>query len=169
MVNVPCGSANLYAGRWREFHNFNEEQFYFNALSENHSKGTVEIETRPTCDDPEAVIKAKPKEGYHFDHWSDGSTVNPYHYTATGSVTLIAYFAENVGVDEFEAQGIKVATVDGKILIEGADGMMMTLYTIEGRLLSSDMRGSGIYEVPSSGVYILRVDDLPARKVVVIR
>ena len=37
-------------------------------------------------------IAAIPKRGYHFDHWSDGSTDNPRTFTLNESQTLQAFF-----------------------------------------------------------------------------
>lgn len=41
-------------------------------------------------------ISATPYSGYHFDHWSDGSTSQSRTITITGNVNLTAYFAQDV-------------------------------------------------------------------------
>ena len=59
--------------------------------SANTSMGTVsgggEYEEGTT-----ATVTATPKSGYRFTKWSDGTTKNPYTFTVTKDVTLIAYF-----------------------------------------------------------------------------
>ncbi len=40
-------------------------------------------------------LTAKPDAGYHFVKWSDGSTANPYNFTAKSDVSLEATFAPN--------------------------------------------------------------------------
>ena len=41
------------------------------------------------------IITATADNGYHFTHWSTGSTANSYEYTVTGSTTVTAYFEIN--------------------------------------------------------------------------
>lgn len=114
VVNVPCGSYNLYAGRWSYFHNFSESAFLFQAESEDPLKGTVTVTEAPTCANPVATIVATPRHGYRFDHWSDGSNENPYYYTVTGSMTLTAYFASvggTEGIDDITFDQVKIYPV----------------------------------------------------------
>lgn len=40
-------------------------------------------------------LAAKPDTGYHFVKWSDGSTANPYNFTAKSDVSMEATFAPN--------------------------------------------------------------------------
>ena len=167
-VNIPCGSTNLYAGRWPQFHNFNEIPFLFNAISENINRGTVTVEQEPTCDNPYAVIRATPRAGYHFDHWSDGSTENPYSYTATGSVTLIGYFAGDVGIDIADSGDINVVVAEGRITVEGAEGETVRIYDMMGRMVASVTTGTAV-RVPDSGVYLVKVGEAAAKKVIVLR
>ncbi len=44
-------------------------------------------------EEEEVLISAKPKTGYQFDHWSDGSKENPHTVTINGNLTFTAYFA----------------------------------------------------------------------------
>lgn len=39
-----------------------------------------------------ATLTANANSGYHFDHWSTGSTDNPLSFTVTSNVTITAYF-----------------------------------------------------------------------------
>jgi len=43
-------------------------------------------------EEEEVLISAKPKTGYQFDHWSDGSKENPHTVTINGNLTFTAYF-----------------------------------------------------------------------------
>lgn len=170
VVNVPCGSSNLYRGRWPQFHNFNEREFYFNALSEDVKKGTVFVVTEPSCSNPQAVVRATAKPNWRFDHWSDGNTNNPYTYTVTGDVSLVAYFVTTIGISNADNAGITVRTENSNIVIEGdgVEQMTVSLYTIEGRTIFSGKHTGLPYHVPSSGIYILKVGDMPVKKVVLL-
>lgn len=170
-VNIPCGTTNLYAGRWSYFHNFNEIPFWFNVASADIAHGTVAMLQEPTCDDPVAIVEATPRNGYRFDHWSDGSTQNPYTYTTMGSLTLMAYFSSTQGIADVDASKIIVYFNDDKIHVEKAESKDIAVYSIDGITIASlsDAREHVAIPVPASGVYIVKVGTLPARKFVVIR
>ena len=75
------------------------------------------------------------------------------------------------GVDDVETLNAKVYLSQGQIVVEGADGNMVTLYDISGRVLAT-RRGEYAplrFDVPASGTYMLKIGNHPARKVVVIR
>lgn len=168
-VNIPCGTTNLYAGRWSYFHNFNEIPFWFNVASADIAQGTVAMLQEPTCDDPVAIVEATPRNGYRFDHWSDGSTQNPYTYTTMGSLTLTAYFASTTeGIADIEEYGARTYTIDGHIVVEGAEGETVHVFDMMGRMVASTAGNDACVPVPI-GVYLVKVGTLPARKVVVIR
>ncbi len=174
-VNIPCGTTNLYAGRWSYFHNFNEIPFLFDVASADLAQGTVAMLQEPVCDDPVAVVHATPRSGYSFDHWSDGSTQNPYTCVVTGSMTLTAYFTpdnggEN-GIDDADAINEKVYYNNGVIVVEGANGNIVTLYDVTGRMIISkqDVHTPLRFDVPASGTYMIKIGNYPARKIVVIR
>lgn len=161
VVNVPCNTTNLYAGRWPQFHNFNEIPFLFNAISENMSKGTVAVLQEPTCDEPLAVVQANPKTGYRFDHWSDGSTDNPYSYTVTGSGTLIAYFASTTAISDAETEEASIEVRDGVISVHGVQPTEVQVYNIAGRLVNHHAR-------LAAGVYVVRIGQSVGKKIVVL-
>ena len=161
VVNVPCNTTNLYAGRWPQFHNFNEIPFLFNAISENLSKGTVAVLQEPTCNEPLAVVQATPKTGYRFDHWSDGSTDNPYSYTVTGSGTLIAYFASTTAIPDAETDDVKIEVRDGIISVHGVPPSDVKVYNTVGCLVDHRAR-------LAVGVYVIRIGQSAGKKIVVL-
>lgn len=65
------------------------------------------------------------------------------------------------GIADLDADGISIYSVDGRIVVDGADGMAIHIY---------DMTGRGVQNrnLPS-GVYMAKVGNYPARKVVVVR
>ena len=71
---------------------------------------------------------------------------------------------------------VKVFQREGCIVVEGAEEYVVNLYDAVGRLMKSSPtpshNGDGgrvIFDVPASGVYLVRVGELPARRIVVIR
>ena len=111
-VNVPCGRQALYIARLLEFTNFVETTFQFAAESADESMGEVQVLTVPTCANPNAVLYAVPNSGYLFDHWSTGSTANPYAFTVTDSMVVTAYFVADGTTPTTNAPAIACVTVD---------------------------------------------------------
>ena len=165
-VYIPCGSQSSYASSWRYFSNFNEIFLpTLTAQSSDTTMGTVAITTSPTCSDSIAVVTATANSGYLFDHWSDGSTSNPYTFTVTSDTTVIAYFVreeEPEGITDINKENVSVYVRDGRIVVTGAEGESVQVCDITGRPVPD-------HSPLSSGVYMVKVGNLPVRKVVVTR
>lgn len=93
-VYIPCGSALSYYLNWSCFNHFIEPEIAFSiqVMSSNETMGVVSV-IHQSCSDAIAGVGAIPAEGYHFDHWSDGATQNPYYLTVTRDTALVAVFA----------------------------------------------------------------------------
>ena len=77
-----------------------------------------------------------------------------------------------VGISEVvDIDGIKVFSKNNRILIDGLNGQDVTIYTIDGRAIASLPKATEHVAIPviKTGVYIVKIGDHPARKVVVIR
>lgn len=76
---------------------------------------------------------------------------------------------EGIG-DEAESS-IKLYQKNGQIVVEGAAGKAIYMYDINGRLLMrrTENEERRTFDVPVSGAYLIKVGELPARKIVVIR
>ena len=107
------------------------------------------------------TITAYPADGYRFDHWSTGSTDNPYTLTVVTDTTIIGYFVSNSDINETEENDIHISVLNGQIYVEGVVNEEVRVYDITGRLVRN-------HSLPT-GVYLVKVGTLPARKAVVIR
>ena len=67
----------------------------------------------------------------------------------------------SVGIGDPDANAINVYTLGGRIIVEGADGETVRIYDITGR----SVRNGNL----PAGVFLVKVGNCPARKVVVIR
>ena len=133
-----------------------------NVLVDNPATGSVT--GGGVYDDGSSVtITAYPADGYRFDHWSTGSTDNPYTLTVTSDTTIIAYFVSNgtQGIGEVGENDIHISVFNGRISVEGITNEEVRVYDITGRTVQNR-------SLPS-GVYIVKVGTLPAQKVVVMR
>ena len=96
----------------------------------------------------------------------------PYAFNS-GSPHTLPYPCGNNGIDDptsTDNPQIHIHTLGQTIIVEGADNMAATLYTVDGRLLSTTahLAHRQALEVDATGVYILRLGDMPARKIVVM-
>lgn len=76
-----------------------------------------------------------------------------------------------VGVDEVDAINAKVFSNSGQIVVEGADGNLVTLFDLNGRMLATkqDYNTAIRFDIPASGTYMIKIGNHTARKVVVVR
>ena len=65
------------------------------------------------------------------------------------------------GISDVEANGLRIHAEEGRIVVEGAEGMEVKVYDVKGIQVANR-------DLPA-GVYMVKVDDLPARRVVVLR
>lgn len=144
--------------------------YYTVTLSSNdYTMGTVtgggqyEQGTTATC-------AAVPYNGYHFVRWSDNNTQNPRSIIVNNNISLTAYFAANTGIEDIDNFGIIVYAKDNQIHIDEAIGEKISVYSIDGRTIASLPRAIEHVTIPVvAGIYIVKIGDRPARKVVVIR
>lgn len=171
LVFIPCDCSASYLSRWSYFSNFIEEgAFSLSAESADNTMGTVQIITRPTCADSNAVLNAVSNSGYRFDSWSNGVTSNPYTLTLTSDTALVAYFVSESGgtggIDDIVERDIKVYSCDGHIVVEGAEGEEVQVYDVMGRRVYHAIHAEELSTL-WGGVYLVKVGNLMARKVVV--
>ena len=168
-VTIPCGTLALYAARLPStWNNYTETTLSFAAQSADESMGTVQVLNEPTCTNPNAVLNAVPASGYRFDHWSTGSTQNPYSLTVTTDTVITAYFVSEGGtetIEDIKTDDVNIYVKDGRIVVEGTTEEY-SIYDITGRMVAHS-HGAEVSSPLSCGVYLVKVGLRPARKVVV--
>lgn len=108
----------------------------------------------------QVILTANPKDGYQFDHWQDRNNENPRTITATSDSTFTAYFVSSQGIGDIAKDELNIYSRNGHIVVEGT--------TDEVRVF--DMTGRNVRnEALSAGVYMVKVGERPARKVVVMK
>ena len=82
----------------------------------------------------------------------------------------ISHFEENcyvsdnggtIGIKDLDMEGITIKSHNGNIAVEGCDNCEIRIFSIDGRQVSN----SGL----STGVYIVKIGDYPAKKIIVTR
>ena len=94
--------------------------FTITANSSDESKGTVSGGGTYANGD-KIILTATPVEGCAFKHWSDGTTANPYVFTATKDVTLTATFVTIFNVQASPADENEGSVTGGGKYEEGTE------------------------------------------------
>ena len=95
LIIVPCNTLEAYRSSdpWRHFTNIRELDAPRISVSATEH-GSARVMSHPSCGNDTATVSATAEdEHWHFSHWSDGSTQNPYTLVLNGDVTLTAYFS----------------------------------------------------------------------------
>lgn len=108
------------------------------------------------------TVSAEAYSGYHFSHWSNGATYNPYTFAVTEDTELTAIFlAEGeVGIEPVDDNGITLRVEQGRVVVDGTCDKVL-VYDIVGRNVRN--------EALPAGVYLVKIGNRMARKVVVIK
>ena len=143
------------------------------ALPDDPTKGSVSGGGQYATGET-ATLTAVPAEGYRFDHWNDGNTSNPRQVAVVADVTYTAFFVSINGIDEVDSTEPIIYQRGSSIVVNSCDGLPLdnvVVYDAIGRQVYSTESKMSTYQidVPSNGVYLLKVGTYPARKVVVIR
>lgn len=114
-----------------------------------------------------ATLTAIANSGYRFDHWQDNNTQNPRTITVTGNATYTAYFEAIQGIDDVNTDAVNVYTLGGQIVVETEQNDEIGIYDIVGRKVDGGRKT--FFDVPASGVYLVKVGSMPLQKVAVIK
>ena len=121
-----------------------------------------------------ATIAAYARGRYRFVQWQDGNTQQHREITVTGDSTYTAYFGGNSsdnddnGIDDILADDVKIYVNGRNIVIEGSLDESVMVYDVMGRTIYHDVVRAPI-TAPASGVYMVKIGDAKARKVVILR
>ena len=121
-----------------------------------------------------ATLTAQAKSGYHFVHWSNGETTPSITFIVTEDVTVIAYFEVDdtpQGIDESEIDNVTIYSAESRIIVSGAEGKTVNVFDINGRTVSTMSVAAETVEfrMAATGVYLVKVGNAPAKRVLVVR
>jgi len=140
--------------------NFNPVYFNITVTSDNQNMGTV-YGSDAYAHNTIATISAYPNTGYKFSHWNDNNTENPRDILVTQDSSFVAYFIEDVGVDEVDVmESILVYPNPAASMVSvNVDGVLkIDILDMNGRTLISKEHSNkiDISEIPD-GVYTMKV------------
>ncbi len=123
------------------------------------------------------TFTANANSNYRFVAWVDnGDTIEGAQtvYTisnidADHSVTAV--FEAVQGIDDVDMDNVNIYSIDNMIVVRGAEGKQVVLFDVNGRMLSRKASATEHVEfrVDNSGVYLVKVANAAAKRVVVVR
>lgn len=119
-----------------------------------------------------ATLTATAKAGYEFVQWSDGNTNATRTVTVQGDAQYVAEFRAVQGIDDVDALNVTIYSTNGNIVVKGAANQSIYIYDAVGRCVNhvaNNYSEVNEFAMPTSGVYMVKVGNLPARRVVVVR
>ena len=149
--------------------NFAIDKYVINAVASDESMGTVTGSGEYTYG-ATVVLEARAKDGYKFVRWSTGETDAHIEFQAVESLDVIAYFSP-VGIDDVEDSNVEIYSTDSKIIVKGAENKDVYVYDVNGRCVRRQANATETLEftMSTTGVYLVKVGDAPAKRVVVVR
>ena len=117
----------------------------------------------------EVTIAAQPFAGFGFRGWSDGDTNRERTIVVTEDANYQAIFYDMVGISDVETMDYSVNVEQNNIHIGGVSQRKVAVYDISGRRIAYIDKSPETFlvTVPATGVYLIQVEGMRARKVVV--
>ena len=140
--------------------------------SRGRVEGAAEYEEGSTVS-----LVAYPFEHYEFVAWLDENNDTLSTNTAYTIVnlqsnrSLTAVFQPKTGIEDVEGVSAKVFSVDNRIVVKGAEKLNVYVYDVNGRAVCRQANAAETVEftMSNSGVYLVKVGNAPAKRVVVVR
>ena len=124
------------------------------------------------------TLQAVANEGFHFSLWTitgleDSIMVDPViSYVITeNSHYVIAVFQPNVGIDDNNSDNTLIYSVNNNIVVRGAEQQTIRVFDVVGRLVAqrNDAAAEETIAMPNTGIYLVKIGNAPAKRVVVRR
>ena len=137
-----------------------------------HTMATAEVEAYPDAESEETATATGSYtwNGETYTESGDYTFVTTTAHGCDSTVTLHLTIEEggNDGIDDISADDIKVYVNGRNIVIEGSLDESVMVYDVMGRTIYHDVVRAPI-TAPASGVYMVKIGNAKARKVVILR
>jgi hypothetical protein len=142
-------------------------------ISSNEEWGSVS-ESGTVIENGFFTASATAHPGYSFVAWVDGTDTLSYEsiyvFQVTGDITLTALFSENQGIGDVDMSNVTIYSTDSRIFVRGVAGYDVYVYDVNGRMMERQLNAPDAidFRMTATGVYLVKVGNAPAKRVVVI-
>jgi len=118
----------------------------------------------------EVTLTAVPFPDVEFLGWNDGIADNPRTIRVVSDTAFHALFRDYLGIDDAEGTSCVISVDRRTISVEGAANRSVSVYDLYGRRIAFRNQTGSTVSIPisSAGVYLVQVEGLKAKKVVVL-
>lgn len=109
----------------------------------------------------EVTLEARAFGGYRFIGWDDGVQDEQRTVTVIADATFTALFEQNTGIDDVENMLEYIYVQNRHIIVRGIENSRVQIFDITGRKHRNE-------EKLPTGVYLVRIDNIITKKVVVL-
>ena len=156
-----------------------DPNFYTVTVVWDHTRGNVTKtpEAERYIEGSDIGLTANAYENYVFVAWlgENGDTLSTNTAYAITDIqsnrTLTAVFERATGIDEVDMSQVKIYSTESVIYVNGAEGQQVYLFDINGRVMNHTAKASEsvAFRVTNTGVYLVKVGNAAAKRVVVMR
>ena len=120
------------------------------------------------------LMLARPRTGYHFVRWSDGSTDTARFEYALEDKEYYAFFEEDrESIDDVETVDNVIIYSNGdRIVVRQAEGKSISIFDAVGKCLVNETRNTESqreFRMPATGVYLVKVGNAAAKRVIIMK
>ena len=158
------------------------EERYTVSVDYDATMGNVEgVPTEAVTAGTDVTLTATAHEGYRFTGWTSVPgyasvvTDNTITFTVASDVNIVAHFEEMEGIGDVESGDFQVYSVGKMIVVKVGSGMCeaesVGVYDAVGRCVAESKIQNSEFrmEVPCAGVYVVRVGNSAAKRIVAVR
>ena len=127
------------------------------------------------------IVTAQAETGFRFVEWEDGTTapsrminLSDAAYAGMDTIYVTARFERVTlpnGIEEGDMENVTIYSTDSRIIVRGAEGKTVNVYDINGRTIDTKVNAAESVEfrMVATGVYLVKVGNAPAKRVLVVR
>ena len=97
--------------------------------------------------------------------------VPQFYANANATVTITAMFQQQVGIEDADISNVNVYSANSTIYVRGAEGQSVYVFDVNGRMLNHEAKASEncSFRMENTGVYLVKVGNAAAQRVIVVR
>ncbi len=98
-------------------------------------------------------------------------TLPQFYAEANATVTITAMFQQQVGIEDADISNVNVYSANSTIYVRGAEGQSVYVFDVNGRMLNHEAKASEScsFRMENTGVYLVKVGNAAAQRVIVVR